>query len=91
MIFEWDENKNKANIKKHGISFQTARHVFEDVFCIIDYDDDNSIDEERFIALGEVSGEYYLLSVAFTDRGDAIRIISARRANKSERREYYDR
>lgn len=88
--YEWDENKNKENIRKHKISFESAKHVFEDEFCIIEYDRKNSTNENRYKAIGEISGKYFLLCVAFTDRGDVIRIISARPANKSERSEYYD-
>lgn len=89
--FEWDENKNKANIIKHKIDFDTASHVFDDEFRILIYDEDNSEYEDRYIVLGEADGKFNLLSVSFTDRGNAIRIISARKATRSERRLYYDR
>ena len=81
MKFEWDENKNKSNINKHGISFQLAAKVFQDDHVIILPDEFHSGDEERNIAIGMVEKVLY---VVFTERTDAIRIISARRATKFE-------
>lgn len=86
MTFEWDDHKNATNKQKHGISFETAAYVFSDKNCIILYDFEHSITEDRYIAIGEV-GE--VLFVVYTERKDAIRIISARLATKSERRTYY--
>lgn len=91
MLFEWDENKNKLNIKNHGIDFKTAEAVFQDEFRIEKYDSKHSIDEDRYITIGEVCGQLLLLFVSYTERRDVTRIISARRATKTERREYYDR
>lgn len=85
--FEWDEEKNRINREKHGISFETAAYVFRDEFYIEMYDFEHSIDEDRYIAIGLV-GE--LLFVVFTERGEVIRLISARAATESERRLYYD-
>ncbi len=85
--FEWDEEKNRVNREKHGISFETAAYVFRDEFYIEMYDFEHSIDEDRYIAIGLV-GE--LLFVVFTERGEVIRLISARAATESERRLYYD-
>ena len=85
--FEWDEEKNRVNREKHGISFETAAYVFRDEFYIEMYDFELSIDEDRYIAIGLV-GE--LLFVVFTERGEVIRLISARAATESERRLYYD-
>lgn len=85
--FEWDEEKNRVNYEKHGISFETAAYVFRDAYYIEIYDYEHSIDEDRFIAIGMV-GE--LLFVVFTERGENIRLISARLATESERRLYYD-
>ena len=85
--FEWDEEKNRVNREKHGISFETAAYVFRDEVYIEMYDFEHSIDEDRYIAIGLV-GE--LLFVVFTERGEVIRLISARAATESERRLYYD-
>lgn len=85
--FEWDEEKDLSNQKKHGISFETAAYVFQDEHYIEMYDFEHSIDEDRYIAIGRVGD---LLFVVFTERGEAIRLISARLATESERRLYYD-
>ena len=85
--FEWDEEKNRANKKKHGISFETAAYVFEDEHHIEMYDFDHSIDEDRYIAIGCVEN---VLFVVFTEKRESIRLISARLATESERGLYYD-
>lgn len=87
MIFEWDENKNLINQKKHKISFETATLVFNDPNYIEMFDFEHSIEEDRFVAIGEV-GE--VLFVVFTERKDTIRLISTRLATSIERRLYYD-
>ncbi len=90
MTFEWDENKNKINKKKHdGLSFEIAARVFLDEKRIEKYDDLNStIDEVRYQAIGMVDK---VLFVAFTERSvDRIRIISARLAEQEEIDEYYE-
>lgn len=88
--FEWDENKNLFNQKKHGVSFDEAKTVFADEFGRLIPDPDNSITEERFILMG-VSSQFNLLVVCHCERrSDAIRIISARKADKSERKFYED-
>ena len=88
MKFEWDEEKNTTNKKKHNISFETASHVFDDPNYIEMYDFEHSLPEEdRYIAIGKV-GE--VLFVVFTERKQAIRLISARLATDTERRLYYD-
>ena len=86
LSFEWDEEKNEKNIKKHKISFETAVHVFDDPDYIEMYDFEHSVDEERFIAIGRVGD---ILFVVFVERGENIRIISARRATKTEELVYY--
>lgn len=91
MRFEWDENKEKINKAKHKISFETAKLVFDDEYRIEKYDFKNSISEDRYITIGEIHGQLLLVFVSYTERGDAVRIISARRATKTERSEYYDR
>lgn len=85
--FEWDEEKNRINQEKHGISFETAAFVFDDRFYLEMYDFEHSTDEDRYIAIGKVGK---LLFVVFTERGEKIRLISARLANAMERRLYYD-
>lgn len=85
--FEWDEEKERINIRKHGISFQTAKYVFADEGCIEWYDEEHSDCEDRYKALGKVGK---ILLVVFTERGDSTRIISARLATAEERRRYWD-
>lgn len=85
-IVEWDDNKNRINIRKHGISFETAALVFADEDRIEYYDRLHSVDEDRYIVLGCVQG---ILYVVYTMREDAARIISARLATPVERRIYY--
>ena len=85
--FEWDEEKNQINKRKHKISFETAAYVFEDENYIEMYDFEHSIDEDRYIALGKVGD---VLFVVFTERKETIRLISARLATIAERRIYYD-
>ena len=87
MKFEWDEDKNISNIEKHGISFDTAAHVFDDPDYIEMYDFRHSIEENRYIAIGKVGD---IIFVVFTEREEFVRLISARLATKSERDLYYD-
>ena len=89
LLFEWDDNKNKANIQKHGISFEEASSVFYDENALIISDESHSNDEERFIMIG-FSYKYNLLVVChcYRQNESTIRIISARRATKNERQEY---
>lgn len=87
VFFEWDKNKEKANIKKHGISFIEASSVFIDFLAETFFDKDNSIIEDRYIQIGK-SENNRVLVIAFTDRNDIIRIISARKATKKESRYY---
>jgi uncharacterized protein len=81
--FEWDDDKNSANLGKHGIDFDDAREVFYGPIILRRSDRNN---EERWIAVGSL--EDRLITVVFTRRADVIRIISARRARKNEEREY---
>lgn len=85
-IVEWDENKNQSNIRKHGISFETAALVFADEDRIEFYDALHSQDEDRYVVLGCVHG---ILYVVYTMRDEAARIISARMATPTERGVYY--
>lgn len=87
--FEWDEVKAKANLKKHGISFEEARSVFLDDHARMIPDPDHSVDEERFVLLG-YSSNLKLLVVCHCHRaeGRVIRIISARKATRHETHAY---
>lgn len=87
MIFEWDEEKNKKNIEKHGIDFETAMLVFNDLQRIEIYDVEHSMEEDRYNTIGMVND---VLFVVYTERKDNIRLISARLATKMERSIYYD-
>ena len=90
--FIWDEKKNQYNIRKHGISFQEARDVFDDENAIYDDDIEHSFDEERFIVIG-MSEISRLLFVCYCERGEdneLIRIISARKAEKNETDLYWE-
>jgi len=87
MIYEWDENKAKLNLAKHGVSFDDARTVFADPFYVDFYDPDHSYTEDRFIILGK-SARGKLLFVSYMERNNSIRLISAREATPSEQRAY---
>ena len=89
MLFEWDENKEKINISKHGLDFSTAALVFRDQNRLEWFDELHSDYEDRYITIGEINGIAVVLMVVYTERGDAIRLISARKATKHERRMYY--
>ncbi len=87
--FEWDENKNEINIKKHKISFEEAKTVFYDEEALVINDPEHSKEEERFIILG-LSKQANLLVVChcYRESDTVIRIISARKATKSETKQY---
>lgn len=87
MVFEWDDRKSSANLKKHGVSFQEAKTVFRDPFSITVSDPEHSEAEYRFIDIG-VAESGRLLVVSYTERGANIRIISARPALQAERKIY---
>ncbi len=88
LYFEWDSTKNASNQKKHGISFEETKTVFSDDFARLIADPEHSEEEERFILLGE-SIESNLLIVCHCVRDEeSVRIISARKADKKERRTY---
>lgn len=87
MHFEWDAAKDLKNLHKHGVSFEEAASVFYDPLAVTGADPDHSEGEERQVTFG-ISSVGRLLVVAHTDRGDAIRIISARVATRRERRIY---
>ena len=87
MEFEWDPRKAEINLRKHGISFLEAGTVFGDKLAITVPDPDHSDNEDRFITIGW-SNRRRLLMISHTDRGDRMRIISARELTKAERKEY---
>jgi len=87
MKFEWDTRKADSNLKKHGVSFQEAASIFGDGLSITYHDPDHSAMEQRFITVG-MSRSNRVLMVAHTDRGDNVRIISARKTTRKERRYY---
>jgi len=85
--FEWDPRKAAANLAKHAVSFEDAETVFGDPLGRIMPDPRHSAEEERSVLLG-LSQSNDLLAVMYVDRGEVIRIISARRATRRERRDY---
>lgn len=87
MQYHWDSKKAARNLSKHGVSFQEAITVFEDLLFVVFADPDHSVREERFIIMGE-SNRKRLLVVAYTERPDGIRIISARMTTPKEREVY---
>ena len=89
MQFTWDENKNKANIKKHRVSFEEAKSVFFDINAKMIHDPDHSNTEDRFIILG-LSELLKLLVVChcYKESDDIVRIISARKATRTETLKY---
>ncbi len=92
MFFEWDEQKEKINIAKHGISFTSAEYVFGDDNRIEWYDTKHSTpDEDRYITIGFSDDVMLIVSVVYTPRGnndEIIRLISARKATRSEKEAY---
>jgi uncharacterized DUF497 family protein len=87
--FTWDENKALINLQKHGISFEEAKTVFYDDYARLIADPDHSQQEERFLLLG-LSSQVNLLLVChcYREMGGQLRIISARKANKLEQKQY---
>lgn len=88
--FEWDDTKAHANLEKHGVSFEDAATVFLDPYALTVLDNQHSDDETRFIELG-YSADGRLLVVICTERDARVRIISARLATGTERRQYEER
>jgi uncharacterized protein len=89
MKFEWDAAKARANLAKHGVSFEEASTVFSDPLAQRFLDERHTQAEDREVLIGE-SEKRRLLIVFFVDRDDVIRIISARRPTAAERRLYYE-
>ncbi len=90
MNFEWDPGKDRQNRRKHRVSFQEAATVFGDPLALTYPDPDHSTSEQRFITVG-VSSADRLLIVAHVDRGEDIRIISARQTTQRERKHYEEK
>jgi len=87
MQFEWDRNKARRNFKKHGVSFEEATTAFYDPLSATFDDPDQSVGEHRYITIGYSSRER-LLVISHTDRGQSVRIISARPATAHERKRH---
>lgn len=87
MRFEWDEEKARSNHRKHGVSFEEAKTVFDDPLAAIFDDERHSAGEQREIIIGH-SGKRQVLLVFFTERPQAVRIFSARSATKREKKDY---
>ncbi|MBM9575542.1 BrnT family toxin [Leptospira sp. 201903070] len=94
MLFEWDEKKNASNLKKHQISFKQASKVFLDKDAIYISDENHSENEERWLVLGKIEN-FTIIVVVFVDKTnneeEKLRIISARKADKLEEKEYLQR
>lgn len=86
--FEWNEAKAEANLRAHGVSFDLAETVFKDAFAVERVDDRKHYGEERFVIIGMAEG-HVVLFVAYTEREERIRIISARRATQHEQDDYF--
>ena len=87
--FEWDPQKSRASVRRRGVDFADAVAVFEDERAITMRDELTAVDEQRWLTLGrDLRGR--ILVVAYTWRGDRIRVFSARRATASERRHYLE-
>ncbi len=90
--FDWDENKARANLAKHGVSFRLATSVFRDALALTIFDEDHSDDEDRWVTLGRAQNGQVLVVVHTSEESSSmemhIRIISARRADPAEVRDY---
>jgi uncharacterized DUF497 family protein len=94
MKFEWNQDKEKLNIQKHGVTFEQASYVFADQFALNKFDDKHSDDEDRLVILGKSLNETLLLVVHTFRNNNSIefvRIISARKATKKEKQIYQKR
>ena len=87
-VFDWDENKNQINQRKHGVSFEEARTVFYDEQALLEYDELHSEDEERFRIIGRSENGSILLVVHCIRDETVIRIISTRKATATEKAGY---
>jgi uncharacterized DUF497 family protein len=87
LLFEWDPNKAKENLKIHGVSFDEASTAFGDTLSLVVYDPLHSEEEDRFVLVGN-SHKNRLLVIVHTERADRVRLITARKATKKERKQY---
>jgi uncharacterized protein len=87
MEFEWDAEKAASNARKHGVTFGEAATAFGDPLAITYFDPDHSAEEDRYVTIG-TTAQGRVVIIAHTDRGDVVRIISARTATRRERRLY---
>ena len=87
MQFDWDKNKAERNLSKHEVSFEEAQTVFDDPLYVDFYDPEHSEDEDRYLLVGQ-SNRGRLLIISYTERGNLIRLISAREVTKTERETY---
>ena len=90
LLFEWDENKRKSNLEKHGLDFKNVKYVFQDEYRYTKVDDRKEYGEIREITIGLYKNEI-LTSICHTDRTGITRIISFRPASKTEKEQYYAR
>ena len=90
MDFEWDPVKARLNERKHGVSFFEACKVFDDDHSSAVRDPDHSVDEDRYLIFGASKGGRYLV-VSYAERGDRIRLITARQMTPRERKAYVQR
>lgn len=88
MRFEWHDAKAETNFLTHGVSFDLAKTVFNDPFAVEWVDDREDYGEQRFVTIGRAAGQV-LLFVAYTERAECIRIISARKVTQNEQIEYF--
>ena len=86
--FEWDDTRAATNFANHGVSFERARLAFGDPFAVGRIDDREDYGEDRFTMVGMVQGT--LIFMAYTERGDRVRIMSARRATRHEQDDYFE-
>ena len=86
-VFEWDHDKAEINWREHGVAFNEAIKAFRDPFAVERLDDREDYGEERINLIGTCDG--VVIHVTYTERGERIRIISARRAEKHEQDDYY--
>jgi len=87
MEFEWDENKARANLRKHKVDFGEAKSVFNDPFLMTFPDPEHSNDEERYLSIG-LSAKGRILVVVHTERDETVRLISCRKATPREQKFY---
>ena len=90
MEFEWDPKKAAENLAKHGVSFQEAATVFDDLLSVTVPDPDHSFEENRFVIVGQSHRGRFLI-VSHAERAESIRLISARELRRAERNVYEER